>query len=221
MPVRKLTHCFYFENTARHVTIFCWSLKAHLQGLTENNDVVSTMLPNPSDAFFITNYKRKPPVAILMRLRQIFLQLQSEIKLDPTTHKTLSQTTYKLNEALMNAERVRISPIPSLYTTHTTRLLIFYLFWLPYALYGALENGAATLLITAAVGYAMLGLDEISHVLELPFQFMPLRQLSKISMMETADAIVYRPPLLDGHSHMETMRGSNPGYWFREQVNGK
>ena len=174
------------------------------------------MLPNPSDAYYITNYKRKPPVAILMRLRQIFVHLASEGKLDSTIQKTLFQTTFKLNEALMVSERVRISPIPSLYTTHTTRLLLFYLFWLPFALYGTLGSGAATLLVTIAVGYAMLGLDEISHILELPFRFMPLRQLSKLSMIESADAMVYRPPPLDGKTYSSAM-ASNPIYWYRQQ----
>ena len=200
---------------ARHVTIFCWTLKAHLQGLTDENSIVATMLPNPTDAYYITNYMRKPPVAILMRLRQIFSKLASEKKIDPTTMKALVQTMYRMNEALMTAERVRISPIPPLYTTHTTRLLIFYLFWLPFALYGTLKNGAATLMITMVVGYAMLGLDEISHILEIPFRFMPLRQLSKISMIEAADALVYRPPPLNGTAAAHPP--SNPSYWYREQ----
>jgi predicted membrane chloride channel (bestrophin family) len=203
------------DESARHVTIFCWSLKAHLQGLSDDNAIISTMLPNPADAYYITNYKRKPPVAILMRLRQIFFRLASEGQLEATTLKVLFQTTYRLNEALMISERVRISPIPSLYTTHTTRLLLFYLFWLPLALYGSLGSAAATLLVTVAVGYAMLGLDEISHILELPFRYMPLRQLSKVSMIESADAMVYRPPPLDGISHACDIP-PNPSYWYRQ-----
>lgn len=209
---------------ARHVTIFCWSLKAHLQG-TSVDDIISTMLPNPSDAFYITNYKRKPPVAILLRLRQIFSHMADQGQLETTYLKELFKTSYRLNEALMVAERVRISPIPPLYTTHTTRLLLFYLFWLPLALHGTLQNGPATLLVTAAVGYAMLGLDEISHILELPFCFMPLRQLSKLSMIESADTLVYQPPppLQFGgeDSHEDdgapTTVNQNPPYWYREQ----
>lgn len=203
---------------ARHATIFCWTLKAHLQGVSTSGEVINTMLPNPTDAFFVTNYKRNPPVAILMRLRQIFYYISTEGKIDGNIQKELFKTIYRLNEALMVAERVRISPIPSLYTTHTTRLLLFYLFWLPLALYGTLLNGFATLLVTVAVGYAMLGLDEISHILEVPFRFMPLRQLSKVSMIESADALVYRPPPLDSReADVVVPPPHNPQYWYREQ----
>lgn len=172
------------------------------------------MLPNPVDAFFVTNYTRKSPVAILMRLRQIFIRLAADKKIPPTVHKALMVTLFRMNESLQNAERVRISPIPSLYTTHTTRLLIFYLFWLPLALYGTVRtNFHATLLITLVVGYAMLGLDEISHILELPFRFMPLRQLCKIAMIDSADALAYRPPPLENEEGDLPVPTNNPNYW--------
>lgn len=203
----------------RHVSIFCWSLKAYLYGFLEY-DVVSAMLPNPSDALFITNYKRMPPMAILIRLRQIFSHLFNQGKLDSIYLRELFRVSYRLNEALMNAERIRISTIPPLYTTHTTRLLLFYLFWLPLALYGSLKNGPATLLVAAAVGYAMLGLDELAHILELPFRFMPLRQLSKRSMMDSADALVYQPPppLRGSESNNSNVEYTavNPPYWNRK-----
>jgi predicted membrane chloride channel (bestrophin family) len=147
-----------------------------------------------------------------MRLRQIFDYLATQQKLEKEVQKALVQTTFKLNETLMITERLRNSPIPPLYTAHTTRLLIFYLFWLPLALYGTLRNSFATLLVTAAVGYAMLGLDEISHMMELPYRLMPLMQLSKMSMIDSADAIVYRPPPLDGEFNTEPAY-STPEYW--------
>mmetsp|Transcript_11330 Transcript_11330/g.12654 ORF Transcript_11330/g.12654 Transcript_11330/m.12654 type:complete len:294 (+) Transcript_11330:404-1285(+) len=188
---------------ARHLSIFLWTLKSYLHGSSSNeDDVVFAMLTSPNDAHFIIDYKFKPPVAILMRLRQIVYHLSSpdkngKLRENKEVQKAIYQMMYRLNEALMTTERVRISPIPPLYTTHATRLLLFYLFWLPLAMYGALGgSGAAALLVTVVVGFAMLGLDEISLVLELPFQFMPLRQLSKISMRDSADAIVYRPPPL-------------------------
>lgn len=79
----------------------------------------------------------------------------------------LLQAVFRLNEALVNSERIRISPIPPLYMTS---LLLFYLFLLPVALQSNKEmNGTATILITMVVGYAMLGLNEISHILDLPF----------------------------------------------------
>lgn len=43
----------------------------------------------------------------------------------------------------------------------------------------------------------MLGLDEMSHMFEQPFKFMPLYHLSKVSMVDVADAFCRRPPDLD------------------------
>jgi predicted membrane chloride channel (bestrophin family) len=181
-------------------------LKAHLREST-NEDIIKTMLPDTQDSAYVANYPRKPPAAIIMRLRQIFEYLAvQEDSVDKEVYKLLLQTTSRLNEVLMIAERIRNSPIPPLYTAHTTRLLVFYLFWLPLALYDGtssllgktVSTVTSTLLVTLAAGYAMLGLDEISHILELPFKLMPLRDLSKMSMIDSADAMVYRPPPLVG-----------------------
>jgi predicted membrane chloride channel (bestrophin family) len=76
---------------------------------------------------------------------------------------------------------------------------MFYLFFLPLALCGSGMMGAgATLLTTAASAYAMLGLDEISFLLEQPFRLMPLFQLCKNSMMDVADTAAVRVPPLGG-----------------------
>ncbi len=207
---------------ARHNAAFCWSLNAHVRGVS-CDDITETLLPNPVDAQFVSKYKRKPPAAIIMRLRQILEYLIKRNKIEKEVQKQIFQTLSKLNEALTIAEKIRNSPVPPLYTAHTTRLLVFYLFWLPLALYGAIQNGLATLVVTMAVGYAMLGLDEISHIWyvvcvmfslyfafflltvrlffasisELPYKFMPLQQLSKMSMVDAADAVIYQPPPLD------------------------
>jgi predicted membrane chloride channel (bestrophin family) len=181
---------------ARHNAAFCWALKAHVRGMS-CDDILETLLPNPVDAQFVSKYQRKPPAAIIMRLRQILEYMIQRQKIDKEVQKQIFQAISRLNEALTISERIRCSPLPPIYTAHTTRLLIFYLFWLPLALFGTIQNGFATLVVTMAVGYAMLGLDEISHICELPFKFMPLRQLSKMSMVDAADAVTYQPPPLD------------------------
>ena len=53
------------------------------------------------------------------------------------------------------------------------------------------------------VGFAMFGLDEISHLFEQPFRVIPMYQMSKRSMQAVADAFTCRPPMLDGESREE------------------
>lgn len=73
-------------------------------------------------------------------------------------------------------------------------------------------NGWTTVLTTAAVAYTMLGLDEISHLLEQPFKLMPLYHLAKNSMTDVGDAIVCVPPPLD--DNVEYVASSkSPPYW--------
>jgi predicted membrane chloride channel (bestrophin family) len=93
-------------------------------------------------------------------------------------------------------------------------LLVFYLFFLPLALRGGnMLNGLGTVLTTSAVAYTMLGLDEISHLLEQPFKLMPLYHLSKNSMRDVGDAIVCQPPPLDNGEQKASAPYQTPPYW--------
>jgi len=67
---------------------------------------------------------------------------------------------------------------------------------MPLALHGMAMKKAVTVLVTGTIGYTMLGLDEISHVLEQPFRLMPLQQISRNIMLDVADAFLCQPPNL-------------------------
>ena len=191
---------------ARHVALYTWLVRGQLKGLDGSSkvddDMICTMLPNdftssgssndtpsPSAAYVMAH--RKKPMAVLAVLRQIFASLQ----LTTSQASSLDQTVQQLNQCTFTAERILASPIPPLYSAHTGRLLMFNLVFLPLALRGSLHR-AATIITTAAVGFAMLGLDEISHLLENPFRLMPLWYLAKNAMKDVGDAILCRPPSL-------------------------
>jgi putative membrane protein len=200
---------------ARHVALFGWLLKNFLRGEAVNGtdlDIVTTML-GPADAAYVMS-QRKKPVAVVTRLRQVFVHMAETGQLNSAAEKVLDHTTQELNHCIMTCERIRASPIPPLYTAHTGRLLMFYLFFLPLALTDVL-NAWGTVVTTAAVGYTMLGLDEISHLLEQPFKLMPLYQLSKNSMKDVGDALVCKPPALMGADEVDASAASfvAPPYW--------
>ena len=183
-------------------------------------DVVRTMLP-PVDAEYVL-HQRKLPAAILAKLRQGFQQLGAKGKLTTAEEIALDRSIEQLDHALMTNERIRASPIPPLYTSHTSRLLMFYLGFLPLALRQSSLSGIVTFLVSFVVGYTMLGLDEISHLLEMPFRLMPLRQLSKFCMLDVADALLCQPvPLEESLSQLgnqtlpekPTHKQYTPSYW--------
>jgi len=188
-------------NSARHLAIFAWLLKGLLRD-TDDTDVVDIMLPSESDADFLKS-QRKRPAACIARIRQVVANLAARNVMPVAAHQQLELNLNEMNYILGMCERLKGSPIPPLYTSHASRLLVFYLFFLPVALHGARVTSTVNVLVTATVAYAMLGLDEISHLLEQPFQLMPMHELSRNMMLDVADAFVCQPPLLKSKELME------------------
>jgi len=203
-------------DAARHLAIFGWLLKAQLRN-TDETALIETMLPSPTHRTYLTS-QRKPPVFIIARIRQIVAELDSRGQLPIPAHDQLERNLNELNYVYGMCERLSGSPVPPLYTSHTTRLLVFYLLCMPLALHGMAMKKTVTVLVSAAVGYTMLGLDEISHVLEEPFRLMPLHYISRNVMLDVVDAFVRRPPPLRGEGEGvvdEKLNGSGtaPCYW--------
>lgn len=174
--------------------------------LRQDSDLLHAVL-SPTDAMYILT-QRKKPVAIVARLYQLMASLEG--KVTTAAQICILETIQRLNDCITTCERIRASPIPPLYTAHTGLLLTCYLFCLPLALHGSnLMAPMGTVVTTAVVGYAMLGLDEISHILEQPFQLMPLYQQSKTIMTDVADAAECRMPSLPSTSAEETLTGSD------------
>jgi predicted membrane chloride channel (bestrophin family) len=183
----------------RHVAVFGWLLKSQLR-FTEKDevvDIVRTMLPNKKDADYVLSQRQKT-AAVITRIRQVISHLGKQHRLTTAEEIALDHTAHALSEVITSTGRIRASPIPTLYTSHTSRLLVFYLFCLPPALHMSGLDGIMTTLLTMMVGFAMLGLDEISHLFEQPFRVIPMYQMSKRSMLAVADSLTCRPPALVG-----------------------
>lgn len=192
---------------ARHLSAFLWSLKAKLRA-SDENDVLQTLLAGPAvegttnttdntgSAGFVIQ-ARHPPTAILIRLRQAIANCADRGFFRVPQHTALERDVYALQQVITTCERLIATPIPPIYTTHTSRLLVVYIAFLPLALLNIQLSYLATFVTTAAAAFAMLGLDEISHLLEQPFQLMPLYQSAKIATQDVADTMYYqRPPPL-------------------------
>jgi predicted membrane chloride channel (bestrophin family) len=182
---------------ARHVAMFGWLLKSELRFTRKEDvaDIVKTMLPNETDAEYVLSQRQKA-IAVVVRIRQVIHHLAKDHRLSTAEEIALDHTAHALSDVITATGRIRTTPIPTLYTSHTSRLLVFYLFCLPPALHWSGLDTVMTTIITMVVGYAMLGLDEISHLFEQPFRVIPMYQISKRSMLAVADALTCRPPSL-------------------------
>ena len=183
----------------RHVALFGWLLKSQLRFTKKDEivDIVRTMLPNKRDADFLLSQRQKT-VAVVTRIRQVISVLGKQHRLTTAEEIALDHTAHALSEAITSTGRIRASPIPTLYTSHASRLLMFYLFSLPPSLSLSGLDNTMTILLTMVVGFAMFGLDEISHLFEQPFRVIPMYQISKRSMLAVADCLTCRPPALEG-----------------------
>mmetsp|Transcript_8663 Transcript_8663/g.18005 ORF Transcript_8663/g.18005 Transcript_8663/m.18005 type:complete len:438 (-) Transcript_8663:2933-4246(-) len=187
---------------ARHLATFAWLLKNFLRGKKRSGgneeDLIRTMLPTMADADYILK-QRKMPVGVLMRMRQALAYCTHKHLLSTAEEIAIDHAISAMDLAIMTTERIVASPIPPLFTSHAGRLMCFYLFFLPVALHGSGSmNKSGVFLTVLAVGYAMLGLDELSHLMEQPFKVSPLYHLCRNSMTDVADAFCVRPPSLDG-----------------------
>lgn len=184
---------------ARHVSLFGWLLKSQLRFVKKDDvvELVRTMLPDKRDADYVLSQRQKT-VAVVTRIRQVLAHLGKQHRLTTAEEIALDHTAHALSDVITSTGRIRASPIPTLYTSHTSRLLVFYLFCLPPAVHMSGLDGIMTTLLTMVVGFAMFGLDEISHLFEQPFRVIPMYQMSKRSMQAVADAFTCQPPPLEG-----------------------
>jgi predicted membrane chloride channel (bestrophin family) len=207
---------------ARHLTLFSWLLKGFLRGekvTGSDEDLVRTMLSKVDADYVMVN--RKKPVAIVMRLRQALAHLSHEHALTTAEEMAIDHSIQSMDTVIMLSERLVASPIPPLFTTHASRLLMFYLFFLPIALHSTGKlNTIGTMVTVAAVGYAMLGLEEISALMEQPFKYAPLYDLCKNSMRDIADALCVREPSLDSRKNVKYNPAVPQPYWPEKRTDG-
>jgi len=78
----------------------------------------------------------------------------------------------ELLEAQGACERILRTPVPLSYSRHTSRFLSIWNFTLPFILVRK-GLGMFAVVATFAVGYALLGIEEIGHLIEEPFTKKP------------------------------------------------
>lgn len=182
---------------ARYLVIFPWVLRSRLRD-SDESDLIHTILSRKSDIHFVQQ-ARKPAAAVIAALRSNIALLASKQDLPLVVHHALEKNLSEMNFILGMCARIRGSPIPPVYTSHLSRLLVFYLMFLPLALFSQTVSPSdmvpiIAIVVSMTVGFAMLGLDEISHLLEQPFQVMPLHALSKEMTLDIADTFILQPP---------------------------
>mmetsp|Transcript_4768 Transcript_4768/g.13251 ORF Transcript_4768/g.13251 Transcript_4768/m.13251 type:complete len:393 (-) Transcript_4768:735-1913(-) len=97
---------------------------------------------------------RNRPMFVLAVLTELISQIE-----DSSVRGTMLGAVTQLEASLADCERILKTPIPVSYTRHTSRFLISYLTFLPFALWQ--ETSWGLLPISGIVAFFLLGIDEI------------------------------------------------------------
>jgi len=133
------------------------------------------------------------PLATLGLLSQSVrtLEVTSEMQ-----RSKLDSCVSSLTESLGKCERIFKTPIPRVYTRHTTRFLAAWLFSLPLGVYSSTVPHWSIIPAIFFVSIFVLGIEELANVLEEPFSILPLTVMNNgieanvfesLEMADTAD----------------------------------
>jgi predicted membrane chloride channel (bestrophin family) len=113
--------------------------------------------------------------------------------IDPISRSRIDASISTLVDLTGACERVFKSPVPLVYTRHTSRFLATFLLFLPFGIWPAMGdswNHWATIPATTMIAFFLLGIEEIGIQIEEPFSILPLEALCNGAIAATIDELV-------------------------------
>lgn len=126
------------------------------------------------------------PIYVLAALRHSV----NQVELNSMDRAQIDQSITALIDFTGACERIFKTPVPLVYTRHTARFLAIFLATLPLGLWeatGQSWNHLSIIPIQAALGFFLLGIEEIGVQIEEPFSILPLETYDKVSISATMD----------------------------------
>lgn len=168
----------------RYLAVLGWSIKAFVRNETDGDDshlrqVYEIMLGQEEAAWLLDVKTMRPPVALVLRLRQLVADVARRRPGDSffVPHASMESCLDDLDAVMGGCERLFASPIPPTYSRHLSRIMCMYLILLPFALVFSTPSLGAVVASSTLVSYVLIGIDEIGMEIENPFQLLPLQQL--------------------------------------------
>jgi len=143
--------------------------------------VLKIMLGSQEAQWLLSQDSIPPPLAILLRLRQIIADVSMKNNGNPNffvPHTSMENAIDDLDSILGGCQRLLTSPIPPTYSRHLSRIMVMYLCVLPFAFVAGGTPSLGIAVASALVSYVIIGIDEIGMEMENPFPLLPLQQLA-------------------------------------------
>ncbi|TFK55017.1 UPF0187-domain-containing protein [Heliocybe sulcata] len=109
------------------------------------------------------------PLEITLFLSSYLAWLLKKGLLTPAMGTGITNNLASLQEAVVNLERIRSTPLPFAYQAHLRMTIWLYLFFLPFQIYSAFKY--LTIPATAFASFLLLGFLEIGQEIENPFNY--------------------------------------------------
>eukprot|EP00501_MAST-03F_sp_TOSAG23-6_P001866 GSMAST32.ASY1.ANO1.1944.1 assembled CDS len=106
--------------------------------------------------------------------------------INPNLVCEMDKQVKRLNTCIGACDRIRMTPIPTCYTRHTSVFLTVWCNMLPLALWPLV--GSATVPVSLFIAFGIYGIEDIGVQIEEPFQVLPLRNYANAVQVST-DAI--------------------------------
>lgn len=182
------------ERLADTVWAFSRSLMFHLLGSLEDGAAYTKDLSKLRDQEFavdLSNVRHKPTRALKEMTDALAAIPFQSILYQAEAEKSVTA----LCDALGACERIFTSPVPILYSRHTSRFLISWLFLLPLALYepfGDTWNHWGVIPGAVIVSFFLLGIEEKAVQMEEPFSILPLEKMTDSIRLSADEHVAWK-----------------------------
>jgi len=120
-------------------------------------------------------------------LSQISSTIRTQKAMEPLERSRMDTTLSGLLDDVGACERIFKTPIPRVYTAHTSRFTGAWLFLLPFALHAP---SVVPVFACGMITFFMLGIEELGVQIEEPFSVLPLESFCDASIGGALDAMV-------------------------------
>jgi putative membrane protein len=161
------------EQVVLWTAAFAHAVRARLRGQVSTPELAE--LVGEAEAAKLAAQEH-PPTAVAVRLAALLQEARGR-GMDGFAFLTAERERAGLVDHLGGCERILRSPLATVFSITTRRFLFLYLVSLPFALLKKLSADWLTPVMTAAVAYALLALDQIGIELQHPFSTRSLSHL--------------------------------------------
>lgn len=163
------------EQFIRWTAAFPWTAKARLRGETIVPELVPLLGEKETARVQAAEHM---PLCVALRIDDLLNQAcQGENAMDRFAFLQAQRERVGLIDHLGSCERIRSTPLASVYSLTIRRFLLFYLATLPFALLHKFEKEWMVPLVTILIAHAVLVLDQLGIELQQPFTLRSINHL--------------------------------------------